>query len=240
MHDPEPELNPSLDRGRFSQAFAEKGRVHIPNILSEGAARRVHKALVEETPWGLTVNNGKTEKQYSRVSAEDHQKMAIDAWDRAHSGFQYFYHNFHLLEDGRLGPAPDSCLGQLMKFMVSEKFLGPIREITGIAGIDWITATATLYKPLDFLTVHDDGGSHVNRVVAFVLNMTPEWRPDWGGALQFYDRNDHIEEGYLPTFNALNLFRIPKPHSVSQVSAFGGMRYAISGWFEVRKRTTPS
>jgi len=49
------------------------------------------------------------------------------------------------------------------------------------------------------------------------------------GALQFYDRDDHIEEGYLPTFNALNLFRVPKRHSVTQVTSFGGLRYSISG-----------
>src|SRR5205823_9807981 len=80
------------------------------------------------------------------------------------------------------------------------------------------------------LAVHDDGLT--NRSTAYVLNMTPEWKPDWGGALQFYDRDDHIEEGYLPTFNALNLFRVPKRHSVTQVASFGGLRYSISGWFE--------
>ena len=52
--------------------------------------------------------------------------------------------------------------------------------------------------------------------------------PEWGGVLQFYD---HIEQGYLPTFNALNLFSVPRRHSVAQIAMFGGMRCAISGWF---------
>ena len=63
--------------------------------------------------------------------------------------------------------------------------------------------------------------------------MTPEWRPDWGGALQFYNESrDQIVDGFLPTFNALNLFRVPMWHSVTKVAAFGGMRYAISGWLK--------
>jgi Rps23 Pro-64 3,4-dihydroxylase Tpa1-like proline 4-hydroxylase len=68
--------------------------------------------------------------------------------------------------------------------------------------------------------------------IAYSLNMTPNWRPDWGGALQFYDGKSHIEEGYLPTFNALTLFRVPQFHSVTQVAAFGGSRYSVVGWFE--------
>jgi SM-20-related protein len=92
-------------------------------------------------------------------------------------------------------------------------------------------STATLFKPLHFLTAHDDVGKGAPQVVAFSLNMTPTWRLDWGGALQFYDHDDHIEEGYLPTFNGLNLFRVPKLHSVAQVAALGGLRYSLSGWF---------
>ena len=74
--------------------------------------------------------------------------------------------------------------------------------------------------------------------------MTPEWRPDWGGALQFYNESrDKIVDEYLPTFNALNLFRVPMWHSVTQVTPFGDMRYAISGWLEREPRiksTAPS
>jgi Rps23 Pro-64 3,4-dihydroxylase Tpa1-like proline 4-hydroxylase len=228
-------LNPDLDRIALADAYHRIGRVRIPDILTKLSAQHVYRALEQETPWGLTCNNGKEEHEFASVSAEDHQQMAIAAWERAHTRFQYFYHNWHLLEGGRMRPAPDQYLGRLIKFMVSSRFLDFIGEVTGDSSINWLTATATLFKPLDFLTLHDDEHANSDRVVAFVLSMTPEWRPDWGGALQFYDSKDHIEEGYLPTFNALNLFRIPKLHSVSQVSAFGGMRYSISGWFEARK-----
>lgn len=224
------ELNPRLDRAQLSDAFRRTGRVHISDILTDASARRLFRALEQETPWGFIYNEGKKVREFESVSAEDHQEMAIAAWERAHSGFQYFYHVYRLVENRKFHPPPGHYLAKLVQFLTSTQFLCFAREVTGDDSIGWISANATLYKPLDFLTVHDDGLTR--RRTAYVLNMTPEWKPDWGGALQFYDRDNHIEEGYLPTFNALNLFRVPKRHSVAQVTSFGGLRYSISGWFE--------
>ena len=42
-------------------------------------------------------------------------------------------------------------------------------------------------------------------------------------------------EGYTPRFNALNLFRIPAFHSVTQVANFAiGARYSVTGWIRAR------
>ena len=180
---------------------------------------------------GSDSNEGKKVLEFETVSAEDYQAMAVAAWGRAHSSFQYFYHYYRLLENRKIYPKPDHYLAKLVAFLTSADFFAFIREVTRLDSIAWISGTATLYKPLDFLTIHDDGLAG-GKLVAYVLNMTPKWQPDWGGALQFFDRGDHIEEGYLPTFNALNLFRVPRRHSVSQVAAFGGLRYSVSGWFE--------
>lgn len=225
-----PELNPRLDWVQFADAFRQTGRVHIPDILTDASARRLYRALEQETNWGFIYNEGKQAREFETVSADDHQEMAIAAWERAHSGFQYFYHLYRLLENRKVHPEPGHYLARLVRFLTSPQFFRFAREVTGDDSIGWISAIATLYKPLDFLTAHDDGLG--KRRIAYVLNMTPEWKPDWGGALQFYDRDDHIEEGYLPTFNALNLFRVPKRHSVTQVASFGGLRYSISGWLE--------
>jgi SM-20-related protein len=230
VDDAAPELNPHLDRLQIAQTFAQAGRIHIANLLTDASARRVHYALEQETPWGLILNEGKKVLEFETVSAEDYQAMAVAAWGRAHSDFQYFYHYYRLFENGKIYPKSDHHLAKLVAFLTAPDFLAFVREVTGLDSISCISSTATLYKPLDFLTIHDDGRA-AGKLVAFVLNMTPKWRPDWGGALQFFDRGDHIEEGYLPTFNGLNLFRVPKRHSVSQVAAFGGLRYSVSGWF---------
>jgi SM-20-related protein len=62
--------------------------------------------------------------------------------------------------------------------------------------------------------------------------MTPRWRIDWGGALLFTDRAGHVSEGYLPTFNALNILAVPQSHLVGIVAPFAGApRLSITGWF---------
>jgi SM-20-related protein len=230
--DAELALNPQLDWESLSKEFGLTGRLHIDNVLTEAAARRLHYALVRETPWRLFFNEGERWKEYHRVSADQHQEMAIAAWERAHSQFQYFYHQYQLLRNGKIYPESGHYLCKFVSFVSSTQFLSLMQTVTGVKAIDSLSSAATLYKPLDFLTAHNDHGED-RRLVAYVLNMTPEWRPDWGGALQFYNESrDQIVQGFLPTFNALNLFRVPMWHSVTQVAAFGGMRYAISGWLE--------
>ena len=47
----------------------------------------------------------------------------------------------------------------------------------------------------------------------------------------FHDADGHVAEGYVPRFNALNLFTVPQTHSVSQIASFvTASRYAITGW----------
>lgn len=227
-----PELNPDLDRVALAAAFARTGRVQVRNVLTDASARRLLHALEHETRWGLIFNEGKISREFKSVSAEDHQEFAIAAWERAHHGFQFFYHYCPLLNNRSIHPKPDHYLAKFVSLLIAPHFLAFIREITGMPAIAWASSTATLYKPLDFLSIHDDDHAGDRRLVAYSLNLTPAWQPDWGGALQFYETRDRIEEGYLPTFNTLNLFRVPKLHSVTQVSSFGGLRYVISGWFE--------
>jgi SM-20-related protein len=229
--DDAPALNPGLDRTALAANFRGKGRIHIPNILTETAARRLFFALDRETPWAITFNEGGKHFDFDHVSPAEQQKMAYAAWNRARSEFQFFHHRHRLTAVGEPYKDPAHYHAKLVPFLSSPEFLGFIREVTGLPQIAWINAMATLYKPLDFLTVHDDDVPGDNRLIAYVLNMTPVWRPDWGGALQFFDGHGNIEEGFMPTYNALNLFRVPKAHSVAQIAPFGGNRYAITGWF---------
>ena len=92
-----PELNPELDRAQIAGAFRRTGRVHTPDILTNASARRLFRTLERETPWGLIFNEGKKTREFEAVSAEDHQEMAIAAWERAHTSFQYFYFYYRLL-----------------------------------------------------------------------------------------------------------------------------------------------
>lgn len=226
------ELNPHLNRHQLAECFRQSGRVHVPSILTDAAAQRLHYALERETPWGLIFNEGSKARKFESVSSEDHQAMLMAAWERARHEFQMFYHYYPISERGNIYPNPEHYLRRLAEFLSTPQFYAFIRDITGIEVNGLQSCKATLFNPLHFLMVHDDNNPERERLVAYSLNMTPAWRPDWGGALQFFDSKDHVEDVYLPTFNALNLFRVPKRHSVSQVAAFGGSRYSVVGWFE--------
>jgi Rps23 Pro-64 3,4-dihydroxylase Tpa1-like proline 4-hydroxylase len=229
-----PELNPGLDRAALAQAFARSGRIHIPNILTEPSAVRLYHALQQETPWTVTLNKGRDFLDFEKVTPEERNKMAVGAFQRAHSTFQYIFDNHRLSRNGEPYSNPDHYLAKVVAFVNTPHFLAFMREVTGLEAIAWTDAQATLYRPGDFLTTHDDKTGGHKRLAAYVLNMTPGWRADWGGVLQFFDEHGNVAEGFVPTFNALNVFRVPAQHAVSQVAFFGGYRYSITGWFHAR------
>jgi Rps23 Pro-64 3,4-dihydroxylase Tpa1-like proline 4-hydroxylase len=229
-----PELNPALDRSSLAEAFRHSGRLHIPGVLTEPSAVRLFYALQQETPWTVTLNKGSDFLDFERVSPEERGKLAMGAFERARSAFQYIFDNHRLSRNGEPYGNPGHHLARWVEFVNAPSFLAFMREVTGLDAIAWTDAQATLYRPGDFLTSHDDETGGHKRLAAYVLNLTPGWNPDWGGVLQFFDERGNIAEGFVPTFNALNVFRVPALHSVSQVALYGGYRYSITGWLHAR------
>src|SRR5258706_12062646 len=98
--DAPPELNPRLDRAALARDFARSGRIHIPNVLTEPSALRLYQALQQETPWTLTLNKGSDFLDIEKPSPEERTRLAIGAFERPHSPFQYFFDNHRLSRDG--------------------------------------------------------------------------------------------------------------------------------------------
>ena len=230
------ELNPLLDRNALNEGFARAGRAHIPDVLTQQAAVRLLQALQLETPWTVTLNKGHNFLDFERMPPEERGKLALGVFERARAnpGFHYIYDTHRISRNGEpyVGSVP--YLERLFKFLNSSNFLSFMREVTGLDAIAWADAQATLYRPGDFLTTHDDKTGGHKRLAAYVLNLTPGWCPDWGGVLQFFDERGNVSQGFTPAFNALNIFRVPAEHAVSQVALFGGYRYSITGWFHAR------
>jgi Rps23 Pro-64 3,4-dihydroxylase Tpa1-like proline 4-hydroxylase len=146
-------------------------------------------------------------------------------------GFQYYYANVPIYDIYHQKQLPGNFLNQIVEFLNDPEFLDFVRLITDDESIEFADAQATRYGPGHFLTSHDDNVDGKNRRVAYVLSLSPEWRADWGGALQFFDSKGDIEHAYTPTYNALSLFRVPTNHSVGIVAPFAGApRYSITGW----------
>ena len=110
------------------------------------------------------------------------------------------------------------------------KFLSET-EVARLKARDFADAQASRYRPGHILTAHNDLSVGKNRLYAYVLNLTREWRADWGGTLVFYGEDGHVEQGWVPSFNALNLFAVPMGHAVTQVGAHAATdRLSIVGW----------
>ena len=233
---PAPRLNDEHDRHLLARVYARHGRVHIPAILTPDTADRVHRCLTGETPYSLVVNIGDkvfdiAPEQAAAMSAAEKASLVQAAGEGAREGFQFLYENHRLSERGEAYRDAASYLARIVAFLNGGEFLAFARAVTGEPRIAFADAQATRYGPGHFLTTHTDLEPGKERLAAFVLNMTPRWRPDWGGILLFLDQDGQVAEGYAPVFNALNLLRVPQPHLVSSVASFaGGARYSITGW----------
>lgn len=238
--DPAVRLNADLDAAAIADVYARHGRVHIPSIFPLDVAERVHRALTSETPWSRVVRG--TSRHFDFVpqgwetlpqEQRDELTRAVHAQGR--TGFGYFYENFPIADHHEAGRHLGAYLMRVYEFLNSAPFLEFARRVTGAESIAFADAQATCYRIGDFLTAHDDAVEGKRRIAAYVLNFTPGWRSDWGGLLQFLDKDGHVAEAYTPAFNALNLLRVPQPHAVSYVNPLaGGARYSITGWLRAR------
>jgi SM-20-related protein len=237
-------LSPSLDSdgavAALQAEFQRSGRLHVPGVLDEAAARRLHRCLAAEIPW-QTVFRARNAQGDRHVDLHQAQIAALDrtrqhllgdsVYAQARDQFTYVYNNYPIADAFADGKNPGLYVNDLFRFLNSEPFLSFARRVTGIAEIARADAQATLYRSGHLLTRHDDVLPEQQRLAAYVLSLTPEWRADWGGLLLFLGEQGHVEEGYEPRFNALNLFRVGQPHAVSYVTPFAGAgRYSVTGW----------
>lgn len=225
------------DEEQLADRFRRDGRIHMPDFFTPAAAERIHKCLAEETPWYYMYNAGAqpvnlSGAQWEGLSPKERRDLVDRIQSNARKGFQYFYDNFNFGLAPIRADFPSLYLNSLFDFLNGPPMLALIRQVTGFPTISRADAHATLYRPGHFLTSHNDEKEGAKRLAAYVLNFTPHWRADWGGVLQFLDEDGHVSSGYVPCFNALNLFRVPQDHAVSYVSPFaGGYRYSVTGWF---------
>jgi len=233
---PTPRLNPRLDGALVAQVYRRAGRVHVPDFFDAATAARIHRALAQETPWQVVLFDGAEHRELPVASLDELPEAERRGWCEqaaraAVRGFSYRYANFRLYENWQDGRHRGLYLMRVLEFLNSPPFRDLMCRIAGDAAIDYADGQATLYRAGDFLTRHDDRVEGKGRRAAYVLSFTPEWVTDWGGLLAFPDANGHLAEAYLPTFNSLNLFRVPMLHAVTQVSEFAPAgRYSITGW----------
>src|SRR5512139_1398815 len=228
-------LNSRLDEGEIAKALAADRCVQIPDFLDPAAAETLLQYLESSPNWRHVLNAGENvyEIDCSQLDAMDDENRRIldrKTDQEAASGFQYRFDTIRVPDDEEQRAALATPLADFASFMSSVSVIQWFREITGCEAIDFADAQATRYRNGAFLTRHDDAVEGKKRYFAYVLNLTRDWRAEWGGLL-FFPGDDEIRiDALVPEFNVLNLFEVGQQHGVSQVASYAPRpRISVTG-----------
>lgn len=236
-------INPGLDRAALAAEFALHGRVQVRDALEDDAARNLRDVLARDTPWGIAwkagaeAPQGLRKEEFGRL--DDRQRAAIAGAVSRTAGagdYAFTFARYPML-DAYMGRwAPDGPHDIVLEHINDHPFLDLARDVTGIPELRKADAQATLFAGGHFLAQHSDSHVAEGWRVAYVLSLAPDdWKPDWGGYLNFLDADGDVVAGYRPRFNALNMFAVPALHSVSYVPPFAPVgRFSITGWLRDR------
>ena len=233
-------LNPALDRDAIRGALRENRLVQVEDFLEAASAEALWQILSQHTPFGLAwAGDGQPRGQHLRpeqlraMTPAQKAQMGNGAASAAAAGrFAFLYGQYPLVEAYTQNWHPGHPLYQLLEEINAGPSLDFARQVSGHADIIKADAQATVYAGGHFLTDHDDLVEVEGRRLAYVLNLARDWKPDWGGYLNFMDIKGNVLAGFMPRFNTLNLFLVPLRHNVSHVPPFAPFgRFAITGWY---------
>ncbi len=211
-------------RGRFTDVLATENATAIHSDLK---ALDYDLALIHENQY-MSISP----QEWAQFDQQTKQHYIVKSNNYASRGEGFIY--------GRKDLSAAKCgvqtLDELTQWLNSEAVLSWVRKLSGYEDIVAASAQATRYVPGQFLTRHKDVHHSEQRRVAYVLNFTESWHPDWGGLLQFYESNGTPRDSWAPGFNALSLFDVEHVHGVTYITPFAlNPRLSVTGWF----RATP-
>lgn len=226
----------------MTDAFRRLGRLHLPGVLDRGGADTLYGLLQAEEDWVSSTLTGDRvadlpvkalaasgpDKPRALIGAAHAEAIrALEAPGRLHFLFDALRIDTAVIDGLPLA----THWRAVHEFLNGSDFLDFIRVLTGDPRAAYVDSRATRFMSGHYLTQHDDSRAGQDRLYAYVLNLTPQWKVDWGGLLAFIDEDGHVAEAYAPRMNALNLFAVPQAHAVTFVTPFArAPRYAITGW----------
>lgn len=229
-------LNPALEPQLLGQQFLERGRLQISDVLLPDAARALYRCLDKEVPWTLAYKAGEQSvtmdnEAFKALPDEQYALLRTRILEQAKSEFQFMYLSYMMVSAYLEQRNPNLILNRVVEYLNGAEFLNFARKLTGLSDIRKADCQATCYRAGHFLKYHNDDEATQERLVAYVLGLTPSWSADSGGLLQFLNAAGGVEETFMPRFNTLTLFRVPADHCVSYVSDYCVQsRYSITGW----------
>jgi 2OG-Fe(II) oxygenase superfamily len=197
--------------------------VAMPAFLKGDVAERVSGFLLEEAVYETTFG----------LYSKRNQDVTREEWEGASDADRFFRYGSPVATGSHDGLS-DGLVSflQLRAAMHDRRFL---ELITAIVGSE--IGKASLYSRSmqagDFLRDHND--DRLERAVAFVLFMSPDWPSELGGGLEIRGRSGD-RWVHPPMFNTLVLFDVTAhdTHAVLPIASTAGTRRraSLGGWFE--------
>lgn len=227
-------ISPRNDVDVLAARYASAGCVSVPEFLPFELACAIAEELSASNLWVEIFRAG--EKVYEMPHAEflalsPDRKVSLRSLVEAaaQDGLQYRYRAIRVAEDPTERNRRGLALDHFANVLNTPGTMKLLQAITGSTHIAFADAQATDYRAGDFLTTHDDAIEGKNRLFAYVYSLTPRWQADWGGLLLLED--GECVSGFLPAFNVLRLFAVPRRHHVSLVAPWvDARRLSITGW----------
>ena len=219
------------DAGALAAAYAEDRRLRIEGALGQDDAAALHAALTAHRAWTLFAGTGAgtaalTRERLADLGEAGRADLLRTLHAEAAQGRGFAYEGVRLGEGRGPGAAE-----RLAASLSSEAVLDRVRAITGEPVVS-ASAQATRYRPGHYLTRHRDDPEGETRRLAYVLSLCPDWHPDWGGLLLFFEQGGAPRDAWSPGFATLSLFHVAHVHSVTAIAPFApAPRLSVTGWF---------
>lgn len=170
-------LAPRSDIASLSTELARQGRVRVPQLLQPGLAQSLHVTMAAWRRWALVTRIEGQHRSFDAEAMAEIDPARRAAFEQlvqqeAGRGFQYLFERYPLVDHGRTGQLSDAVLLQAFALLRSEAFLDLARQLLGAPEIRFADGQLTRYRAGHFLSLHDDEAEGLNRVAAYVINLS--------------------------------------------------------------------
>lgn len=235
MSAPTIRINPRVRAAAARADYQRDGFTQIADIFEPDVAEHI-ATMIETLPYDLAFN-GEDNQPTVLTAAQQAEasdtvaKRKSDMLERAGSGYGFTYQVYPLITAYLEQRNPGHPIHRLTEFLNAE-FVAFGAYITDQPAVAKADGQLTRYGPGDFIGLHTDvGNEDSDRLTAYTLGFTRDWRTDWGGQLLFHDDKGDVTRGFIPRFNTLTLFRVPCSHSVAPVAPYAkAPRHSVVGW----------
>lgn len=234
-------INPHLEIETLSREFKSDNRLMVRNFMQPNIAQRMHNACLKHVPFSMHYviddkYQSKTPEDIGRLNPQEARDINNKVSSAASQGVGFLYEGYLKsqanTEHNTKTNVELNFLHQIFDYLNSEEVLSKIKKITGCQDITGTETQYTRFTPGHFLTRHLDVIEGSGRRYAFVLGLTQNWHPDWGGLLQFYEKDGTPRDAWMPQFNVLSIFDVSHIHSVTYVTPYAAApRLSLTGWF---------